>query len=958
MKKILLLLIIGFVRIFSSADIKAQAPVAAFTFSSPLCSSQTVQIVDQSSNSPTSWSYTVAGVGTYTTQNPIVTFPTTGTFFITLVATNSIAPSFPFTQSVTISAPPNVTATSPATICAGDFIALAGNGALTYTWTGGITDGSAFSPTSNATYTVTGFDGLGCWNTATTSVTLKARPSLTVSSTNTVCAGSPVTLTATGANTYTWSLGATTGSVLTDAPTSNTTYTVYGTNAATSCTNLATKTISMVALPSVTVNSGTVCAGSVFTMNPGGATNYFFSNGSNTVIPGSSQSYTVTGVSAAGCSATAISDVTVFARPSVGVNSGTMCAGTVFTLIPSGGVSYSIVSPGNSNTVSPSTSTTYAVYSFNSNGCISATAAVSSVTVIAAPVVTVNSGSICAGSVFTINPQGANSYTFITGSPTVAPLTTTSYSIVGSSTVTGCVSSQVVSTVTVGALPSVSVNSGTVCSGKVFTMVPSGSGAVSFSFSNGSNTVIPTGNASYSVTAYSALGCASSSQAIANVTVYTSPVISVNNGTVCQGSPFVITPTGAVTYSYSSGSATVFPNVTSLVLVTGFSQEGCPSANTASATAFVNPLPSLTVTGQSAVCLGDTATLTVSGASTYTWVSDNTQSNTFTASPSANTIYTVNGTNANGCVGTRTVQLNVLQLPVIGVNSGSVCPGGTFTMFPTGGVSYTFSSGSAVVSPAGNSTYSVFATDANGCVSPVPAISNVSIVNTLTVSVSGNTVICEGESTTLTASGAATYSWSTNTQSISISVNPSTSTTYSVVGVNGSCSDTAEVSVNVKPAPQLTLSSSAPVLCIGETAILTVGGAASYSWENPSSTDATVAVSPTVATDYTVTGVSAGSCSATAVITQSVQDCTGVEDLSGYSSAVEIYPNPNAGKFTVRVNQPAAISVLDVLGKQVYHSDMVAREINVDLQNQVDGIYFVKIIVEGKLASFKVIKSK
>ncbi len=955
MKKQLLLITIFVLSVISSHSLKAQAPVAAFTFSSPLCSTQTVQIIDQSTNSPTSWSYTVVGLGTYTTQNPVITFPTTGTFYVTLIASNGVGPSFPHTESVTISAPPNVTATAPASICTGDFIALAGNGALTYTWTGGVIDGSAFAPSTSATYTVTGFNALGCWNTATTSVTLKARPSITVTASSSVCAGSAVTLTASGASTYTWSAGPT-GSVLTDSPLGNTTYTVYGTSAATSCSNSATKSITITALPNVTVSSGTVCAGNVFTMIPGGASSYVFSNGSNTVSPTANQSYTVTGTSAAGCTATAVSDVTVLARPAVSVNSGTICAGTVFTLNPVGGVSYSINSPGNSATVSPLTSTTYPVYSFGSNGCISATAAIANVSVTAAPAVTVNSGSICAGAVFTINPQGANSYTYITGSPTVSPLTTTSYSIIGSSTLTGCVSPEVVSTVTVNALPSVSVNSGTVCSGQVFTMSPTGAGAVTFSYSNGSNTVIPTGNASYSVTAYSAQGCASPTQAVSNVTVSTSPVISVNSGTVCQGSPFVVIANGAVTYSYSAGSPTVYPNVSSIVLVTGFSNEGCPSVNTASSTVIVNPLPTLTLTSPTGVCLGSIATMSVSGAISYTWISDNSHANTFTASPTSNTVYTVTGTDNNGCVGTKTVLLNVFVLPTLTVNSGAVCPGGTFTMVPTGALTYTFSSGSPIVSPITTSTYGVIGTDANGCISLNPAISTVSIVNTLTVSVSGNTTICEGGSTTLTASGASTYSWTTNALTNTVSLSPTSTTAYTVIGVNGSCSDTLEVSVLVKPAPNLILSSSSPVLCIGQTAVLTVDGASTYSWEGLSTTDPTVAVSPSVATSYTVTGVSAASCSATAVITQSVQDCTGIPDLSNSQTHAFIYPNPNTGKFVVEITDIGSeLTVFNSLGSLIYTKTLSSSQTEVDLRNNPKGVYFVYINRSGIPIVHKVI---
>ena len=68
----------------------------------------------------------------------------------------------------------------------------------------------------------------------------------------TVCAGTSVTLTGGGATTYTWSGGVTNG--VSFVPTATTTYTVTGTNAA-GCTNTATKTITVNALPILIISA-------------------------------------------------------------------------------------------------------------------------------------------------------------------------------------------------------------------------------------------------------------------------------------------------------------------------------------------------------------------------------------------------------------------------------------------------------------------------------------------------------------------------------------------------------------------------------------------------------------------------------------------------------------------------------------------------------------------------------
>lgn len=81
-------------------------------------------------------------------------------------------------DSVSITQPPPVPviANSTATVIfPGNSITLNGEGASSYVWSGGISDGSTFIPTSTSTYTVTGTDTLGCSNTATVTVTIKTK---------------------------------------------------------------------------------------------------------------------------------------------------------------------------------------------------------------------------------------------------------------------------------------------------------------------------------------------------------------------------------------------------------------------------------------------------------------------------------------------------------------------------------------------------------------------------------------------------------------------------------------------------------------------------------------------------------------------------------------------------------------------------------------------------------------
>ena len=129
-------------------------------------------------------------------------------------------------------------------ICAGSSITLTGTGASSYQWSGGITNGTAFSPTAaTTTYTVTGTDIHNCRNMDSLNVYVNPLPTITinVSPSDTVCAGRNMSLSGIGATSYQWSGGVTNGLVFA-APTSTTTYRVTGTDSH-SCTNTDSITV-------------------------------------------------------------------------------------------------------------------------------------------------------------------------------------------------------------------------------------------------------------------------------------------------------------------------------------------------------------------------------------------------------------------------------------------------------------------------------------------------------------------------------------------------------------------------------------------------------------------------------------------------------------------------------------------------------------------------------------------
>lgn len=176
----------------------------------------------------------------------------------TYTVTNTIAasgscPQVSETATVTINALPTVDGGADQNVCEGTQVTLTATGADTYSWTGGISQGTAFTPTvGSTTYTVTGTDANNCQNTDDVIVTVDEEPVVDAGADQEVCEGEEVTLTATtSVGTISWDNGITDGTPFT--PTATTTYTATATNGQCSVTDEAVVTVNP--LPSVTTGA-------------------------------------------------------------------------------------------------------------------------------------------------------------------------------------------------------------------------------------------------------------------------------------------------------------------------------------------------------------------------------------------------------------------------------------------------------------------------------------------------------------------------------------------------------------------------------------------------------------------------------------------------------------------------------------------------------------------------------
>ncbi|NVO01348.1 MAG: gliding motility-associated C-terminal domain-containing protein [Bacteroidetes bacterium] len=366
-------------------------------------------------------------------------------------------------------------------------------------------------------------------------------------------------------------------------------------------------------------------------------------------------------------------------------------------------------------------------------------------------------------------------------------------------------------------------------------------------------------------------GCGSHRTPV-TVIVNPTPIVTVNNPTICNGSSINLTANGANTYVWSNSLTlnpiSVSPSTNSVYTVTGTSN-GC--VGTAVSNVTVNPIPVITVNSPT-ICESTLTNLTANGGSSYQWSNGSTD-NPISVSPNITTSYSVTGTSL-GCSATVISTVNVNPNPIITVNNPTICAASTTSLTANGANSYLWSNGSTTnpitVSPGVNITYTVTGTSL-GCTGT--ATSTVTISSNLLINiVPSAATICNGSTTNLNASGGDNYLWSSGSSTNPLVVSPSITTSYSVTGTDASgCSGTTITTITVNPIPILTVNN--PTICSGDSSIISANGANSYIWSNGSTLNS-FSISPIVTTTYTVTGTSIG-CSSTA------------------TSLVTINPNPS-----------------------------------------------------------------
>lgn len=785
-----------------------------------------------------------------------------------VVATNQYGCTATASRGVTVHALPEPHITGDLTICLGESTTLNATGGTSYTWSTGQTATQiTVAPTFNQTYSVTASNAFGCVAGTSATVTVNSLPVVSFSGNTSVCAGSTTSILATGGSNYSWSNGSQTAAMTTGTAGM---YYVTVTNTD-GCSSKDSISVIVNQNPQVHISgSSYVCAGSITTLSASGANSYLWSTQDITpeitVNPTIETTYTVTGTDTNGCHSTVSKVLNVEPLPNIQVlGSRTICAGQSTTLTATGGSKYvwSTQDTINSIVVSPTQSQSYVVTVTNAYGCVASGAV--TVTVNALPQLTFNGNTtICAGNTTTITAIGANSYSWSTGAQTAnINVSQAGVYYVTATNAQNCSRTDSV-LVTVNPKPQVQIaGSNHICSGTVATLTASGANSYHWSTDEVSAeiSISPSSNTTYTVTGYDTNGCYTTVQKVVNVEDV--PVVQIlGERTICQGQSTVLTALGGTSYLWSNGSATqdiaVFPNMTTTYTVTAYNDFGCSA--TSSAIVNVNMLPSIIFSGNTFICQGESTTITASGGNTYSWNTGATSSSITVSSPG---VYRVNVTNSMNCMRSDSIEVVVWNNPILSVSGSSlICEGDTASLNVTGADVYFWSTGetgpSISVMPAQTTTYNVIGYDANGCSSTVSKVVNVE--SAPEVYISGELSICHGQSTTLTASDAASYAWSTGATSKAITVSAFGNYTVTATSVNG-CHGQASVTIVDKPLPEFTVHG-VSTLCDNTTAEMSVednntNGGNTYAWST-GSTDTVITIS--AGGLYTVTATNSYGC--------------------------------------------------------------------------------------------------
>lgn len=580
---------------------------------------------------------------------------------------------------------------------------------------------------------------------------------------------------------------------------------------------------------------------------------------------------------------------------------------------------------------------------------------------------------VCEGGslTFTNNSTGASSFNWmVDGVPAGSTQNLTqTFNTVGNQVVmlvagNGSCSDTTSLSVNVTANPTPSITGGgNLCDGDTAVLSAGSFSTYQWTGNQSTSSISVTSTGTYSVTVTDGNGCSGNSSP-ATVTFNPLPIPSVSSAgtTFCDGDTASLSTGSFSSYLWTPGNETsgsidvTTSGAYSVAVVDG---NGCAGSSAPVTLTFApSPSPTVSASGSTTICDGDTLVLTTGAFSGYVWTPGSATSASLNVTSSG--AYSVEVTDTNGCTGTSmptTVTVNPAPAPSISSSSsGTPCDGDTITLSTGNFASYNWAPGNqnqGSIEITSSGTFTVEVVDGNGCVgtsSPFNAVFN--SLPAPVVSASGATTFCEGDSVILTTGAFSSYMWNPNGQ-ISSAIVASDSGVYSVMvtDANGCVGVSNMVAVEIAETPtagffygvnsgDVTLQ--ANTIGTISTYQWTFGDGNSSTFPNPTHTYNSNGTYQVCLTVTNPTGCSDIHCDSVSITGVAITEAT----LAG---EMMVYPNPTLGDVKVRFEVLSSVDraeLIDLNGRVIWKLDIDGQqsaEFNVPLSGLAAGIYAIRL---------------
>lgn len=357
--------------------------------------------------------------------------------------------------------------------------------------------------------------------------------------------------------------------------------------------------------------------------------------------------------------------------------------------------------------------------------------------------------------------------------------------------------------------------------------------------------------------------------------------------------------------------------------------------------------PLVVATNSTAICEGRSVQLNATGAATYSWTQGATLSDPAIANPIATptgtTRYIVTGTTLAGCEAKDTVDITVNPKPIIIKSANdTICAPNSIRLSASGGVAYSWlpaasldnpASATPLATPASTTNYIVTVTGANTCTNTDSVKIDVRSPNSFSINPPGQ--VCINAPIQLVAGGGDIYLWQTNPTLSSTSIPnptaiPTATTTYTVFITDTLCNNSTTLStiITALPLPTIRTSKSNDINCVLLQSKLAATGAATYTWSPAATlnttTGATPVASPTVTTQYVVSGTNSNGCTNKDSVTVNVTK----DNLVNYQMPTGFTPNNDGLNDCYGIKYWGNVSEIDFSiynrwGERVFYSTKV-----------------------------------